>query len=155
MVNVHALGGRAMLESAREAMAAGAKRPLLIAVTVLTSMAASDLRDVGIDVEPAEMVMRLAGLAHACALDGVVCSAQEAAALRARFAAPFKLVTPGIRPGGAAMDDQQRITTPAQAISLGADYLVIGRPITRAPDPLAALVAINAEIAAATAAAGR
>jgi orotidine-5'-phosphate decarboxylase len=155
MVNVHALGGRAMLDAARNALGASAQRPLLIGVTVLTSMAASDLREIGIGVEPAELVLRLAGLVQTCGLDGVVCSAQEASALRARFAPPFKLVTPGIRPSAVASDDQQRITTPSQAIALGADYLVVGRPITRAPDPLAALAAINAEAAAAAAAAGR
>jgi orotidine-5'-phosphate decarboxylase len=152
MLNVHALGGRAMLHAARDALAAGAQRPLLIAVTVLTSMNAPDLREVGIDASPADAVTQLAGLVHTCGLDGVVCSAQEAQALRARFAAPFRLVTPGIRPGGADGDDQQRITTPAQAITSGSDYLVIGRPITRAPDPLAALAAINAEVAQALAA---
>jgi orotidine-5'-phosphate decarboxylase len=155
MVNVHALGGRAMLESAREALGDAAHRPLLIGVTVLTSMSASDLREVGIDAQPAETVLRLAGLVHGCGLDGVVCSAQEARALRDRFASPFKLVTPGIRPSGAANDDQQRITTPSQAIALGADYLVVGRPITRAADPLAALAAINAEVVSAMAVASR
>ncbi len=147
MLNVHALGGRAMLQAARDALAGAAHRPLLIGVTVLTSMNAADLREVGVDAAPADAVMRLAGLVHDSGLDGVVCSAQEAQALRARFAAPFRLVTPGIRPGGASGDDQQRITTPAQAIALGADYLVVGRPITRAPDPLAALARINAEVA--------
>jgi orotidine-5'-phosphate decarboxylase len=155
MVNVHALGGRAMLESAREALSGAARRPLLVGVTVLTSMSASDLREVGIDAQPAQTVLRLARLVHGCGLDGVVCSAQEASALRERFAAPFKLVTPGIRPSGAVNDDQQRITTPTQAIAFGADYLVVGRPITRAPDPLAALAAINAEVASAIAAASR
>jgi orotidine-5'-phosphate decarboxylase len=151
MLNVHALGGRTMLEAARDALAGTTQRPLLIGVTVLTSLAASDLREIGIDDAPAEMVLRLAGLVHACGLDGVVCSAQEAQALRARYPVPFTLVTPGIRPGGASGDDQQRITTPAQAIALGADHLVVGRPITRAPDPLAALHAINAEVARALA----
>ena len=152
MLNVHALGGRAMLQAARAALAGSAQPPMLIAVTVLTSMDAADLREVGIDASPAAAVMRLSELAHECGLDGVVCSAQEAHALRSRFAAPFGLVTPGIRPGGASGDDQQRITTPGQAIALGADYLVIGRPITRAPDPLAALGAINAEVSQALAA---
>jgi orotidine-5'-phosphate decarboxylase len=152
MLNVHALGGRAMLQAARDALAGAAQRPLLIGVTVLTSMNAADLREVGIDAAPADAVMRLAGLAHDCGLDGVVCSAQEAQVLRARFAAPFRLVTPGIRPGGTSGDDQQRVTTPAQAIALGADYLVVGRPITRAPDPLAALARIDAEVTQALAA---
>lgn len=147
MLNVHALGGRAMMRAAREALAAVSRPPLLIGVTVLTSMEAADLREVGVDAAPADMVLRLAQLVHDCGLDGVVCSAREAQLLRARLQPPFKLVTPGIRPAGAAGDDQQRVTTPAQAIALGADYLVIGRPITRAADPLAALHAINAELA--------
>jgi orotidine-5'-phosphate decarboxylase len=155
MLNVHALGGRAMLEAARDALGGGAQRPLLIGVTVLTSMGQADLHEVGLDAEPAQLVLRLAGLAHGCGLDGVVCSAQEAHALRTRFPPPFRLVTPGIRPRSAASDDQQRITTPSEAIELGADYLVVGRPITRAADPLAALAAIDAEIAGASAAARR
>ena len=151
MLNVHALGGRTMLEAARNALSGATARPLLIGVTVLTSLAAPDLREIGIDATPADMVLRLAGLVQACGLDGVVCSAQEAQALRARYPVPFTLVTPGIRPGGASGDDQQRITTPAEAIALGASHLVVGRPITRAPDPLAALLAINAEVARALA----
>jgi orotidine-5'-phosphate decarboxylase len=147
MLNVHALGGPAMLEAARDALAGRSRPPLLIGVTILTSMAEADLRAVGIDATPADMVLRLAELVRRCGLDGVVCSAQEAAALRKNIPPPFKLVTPGIRPGGSAQDDQQRTTTPLQALALGADYLVIGRPITRADDPLAALQAINAELA--------
>jgi orotidine-5'-phosphate decarboxylase len=152
MLNVHALGGRAMLQAARAALPSDGPRPLVIAVTVLTSMNAADLREVGIDAEPEAAVLRLAALAEACGLDGVVCSAREAASLRSRLAAPFALVTPGIRPGGSGADDQQRVTTPAQAIALGADYLVVGRPVTRAADPLAALAAINAEVSQALAA---
>jgi orotidine-5'-phosphate decarboxylase len=147
MLNVHALGGRAMLQAARDALAAVGTPPLLIGVTVLTSMGEADLREMGIAQTPAQLVLRLAGLVHECGLDGVVCSAREAAALRSRFPPQFALVTPGIRPRGAAGDDQSRITTPAEALACGADYLVIGRPITRAPDPLAALRAINAEVA--------
>jgi orotidine-5'-phosphate decarboxylase len=109
-------------------------------------MSAADLPEVGLAGSPHEVVLRLAGLARECGLDGVVCSAQEAAALRARFGREFCLVTPGIRPAEAAQDDQNRVATPREAIAAGADYLVIGRPITRAPDPLAALRTINAEI---------
>lgn len=147
MVNVHALGGRNMLLAAREAVEGAARRPLLIGVTVLTSMSESDLREVGILATPMDLVGRLAMLAQDCGLDGVVCSAQEGPPLRRLVRADFRLVTPGIRPAGASSDDQQRIATPAQAVVGGADYLVIGRPITRAPDPLAALDAINAEVA--------
>lgn len=147
MLNVHALGGRAMMEAAREAVAKSAKRPKLIAVTLLTSMGAADLSDVGIAGTPQEAVLRLARLAQASGLDGVVCSPQEAAVLRRQCGKGFTLVTPGVRPADAAKDDQQRIATPRQAVADGADYLVIGRPITRAPDPLAALRAINAGIA--------
>lgn len=146
MLDVHALGGTAMLEAARDALAGRPQRPLLVGVTVLTSMTAQDLHAVGIDATPAATVLRLAELVHRCGLDGVVCSAQEAAALRTRFPAPFALVTPGIRPCGSAQDDQQRTATPSQAVALGADFLVIGRPITRAADPLAALRAVNAEL---------
>lgn len=149
MLNVHALGGRAMLQAAREAVETSSRRPLLIGVTVLTSMSESDLHEVGIAATPMDTVARLARLTQDCGLDGVVCSAQESAMLRKIVRADFKLVTPGIRPAGAASDDQQRITTPAQAVIGGSDYLVIGRPIARAPDPLAALAAINAEIAGA------
>lgn len=146
MLNVHALGGRAMMEAGRAAFESQARRPLLIAVTILTSMGERELREVGIAGDPADAVTRLARLAQASGLDGVVCSAQEARVLRSALGDAFKLVTPGIRPAGASNADQQRVTTPAQAIALGADYLVVGRPITRAPDPLAALDAIRAEI---------
>jgi orotidine-5'-phosphate decarboxylase len=146
MLNVHALGGHAMLVAAREAVAAAATPPKLIAVTVLTSMGQDDLSAVGISGTPEAAVLRLAALARAAGLDGVVCSAREARALRAACGESFCLVTPGIRPSGGGADDQQRVMTPAQAISAGADYLVIGRPITRAPDPLAALEAVEREI---------
>ena len=148
MLNVHALGGRAMLEAARDAVAAsGERRPRLIAVTLLTSLSAQDMRDVGIEGAPAAAVLRLARLAQASGLDGVVCSAQEAALLRRESGKAFCLVTPGIRPAQSAEDDQQRVMTPAAAIAAGADYLVIGRPVTQAPDPVGALAAINREIA--------
>ena len=146
MLNVHALGGRAMLEAARDAVGAGAGRPRLIAVTLLTSMGPADLQDVGIAGDPASAVLRLARLAKASGLDGVVCSAQEAQLLRRECGSRFYLVTPGIRPAQSGRDDQQRVLTPAAAIAAGADYLVIGRPVTQAPDPAAALAAINHEI---------
>jgi len=139
MVNVHALGGRRMLEAARAALAHVERRPQLIAVTILTSLAQDDLHDIGIESTPAQMVSRLARLTQACGLDGVVCSAQEAATLRSQCGADFRLVTPGIRPAQAAADDQARIMTPSAALAAGASYLVIGRPITQAPDPLQAL----------------
>ena len=149
MVNVHALGGRAMLEAARDAVAALPRAPRLIAVTVLTSMDARALAEVGIPQAPEEEVARLAALAADCGLDGVVCSPLEAAALRAARGPGFLLVTPGVRPAGAERGDQRRATTPAEAVAAGADYLVVGRPVTRAPDPMAALAAIEAELAGA------
>jgi orotidine-5'-phosphate decarboxylase len=147
MINVHALGGRAMMTAAREALAGSKARPRIVAVTLLTSMGTADMAEVGLGGNPQEAVLRLARLTQACGLDGVVCSAQEAAALRRQCGPEFSLVTPGIRPAEAGHDDQNRVATPRQAIADGADYLVIGRPITQAPDPLAALRAINAEIA--------
>jgi orotidine-5'-phosphate decarboxylase len=146
MVNVHALGGRKMMEAARDAVAASSRPPKLIAVTVLTSMAQDDLAGIGITATPAEMVLRLATLARDSGLDGVVCSAQEAALLRQHCGNNFSLVTPGIRPADAASDDQSRIMTPAAALKNGASYLVIGRPITKAVDPLLALQNISKEI---------
>ena len=147
MINVHALGGRAMMEAARAALARRGAKPKLVAVTLLTSMGAADMAETGLAGSPQEAVARLARLTQACGLDGVVCSAQEAAGLRRSLGREFCLVTPGIRPAGAEGDDQKRVATPRQAIASGADYLVIGRPITRAPDPLAALRAVDAEIA--------
>jgi len=154
MLNVHASGGQAMMAAARDAVAktaaeTGLPKPLLIAVTVLTSLDAADLAAIGIDATPEAQVLRLARLAQGEGLDGVVCSAREAPALRAACGAAFKLVTPGIRPAGASAQDQARVMTPAAALAAGADYLVIGRPITGAADPLAALAAINASIAGA------
>jgi orotidine-5'-phosphate decarboxylase len=147
MLNVHALGGRAMLQAAREAVSAQTRPPKLIAVTLLTSMAADDLYDVGISGAPLDAVLRLAQLSKASGLDGVVCSAQEAALLKRECGSKFHLVTPGIRPAQGATQDQQRVMTPAAAIAAGSDYLVIGRPVTQASDPVAALDAINREIA--------
>ncbi len=146
MMNVHASGGRRMMTAAQEALAGLPDRPLLIAVTVLTSMSAEDLGEVGVAAAPADQVLRLARLTQACKLDGVVSSAQEAALLRADLGADFRLVTPGIRPAGAAVDDQRRVMTPAEALRAGATDLVIGRPITAAADPLAALKQIQADI---------
>ena len=146
MINVHAFGGRPMLVAAREALAAATQPPKLIAVTVLTSMTAGDLGELGIAGSPVDASTRLARLAQSCGLDGVVCSAQEAKALRRECGSAFCLVTPGIRPAHGPQDDQQRVMSPGAALANGADYLVIGRPITRAPDPLAALREINREI---------
>ncbi|QOZ83605.1 MULTISPECIES: orotidine-5'-phosphate decarboxylase [Chromobacterium] len=146
MVNVHASGGRRMMEAAREALAPYSQRPLLIAVTVLTSMEAVDLAEIGIAVSPQEHVLRLATLTRDCGLDGVVCSAQEAGELKAALGRDFKLVTPGIRLADSEADDQRRVMTPTTALAAGSDYLVIGRPITRAADPLAVLRAINQDI---------
>ena len=146
MVNVHALGGRKMLTAAADAMAKTGNPPKLIAVTMLTSMAQEDLADIGIQATPAEMVLRLATLTHDCGLDGVVCSAQEAALLRKSCGEKFILVTPGIRPAQASLDDQSRVMTPQAALQAGSSYLVIGRPITQAADPLQALLNINKEI---------
>ena len=148
MVNVHASGGSRMLNAAREALISyGPRRPKLIAVTVLTSMSDADLAELGLACGATAQVERLARLTRDCGLDGVVCSAREAAQMKHDLGADFITVTPGIRPSGFAADDQQRTMTPAAAVAAGADYLVIGRPITRAAEPLAALAAINAEIA--------
>ncbi len=146
MINVHAGGGRTMMQAAREALVSAHPAPKLIAVTVLTSLGAEDLRELGHAETPQALAERWARLAAASGMDGVVCSAQEAPALRRACGAAFCLVTPGIRLADAAQDDQKRIVTPAAAVANGADYLVIGRPITRAADPLAVLYAINAEI---------
>lgn len=146
MVNVHASGGAHMMHEARAAIDKNSHRPLLIAVTVLTSMSDKDLKQVGVMQPAVEQVMVLAELANSCGLDGVVCSAHEAQAVKNKFGGGFKLVTPGIRPGGSDKNDQSRVMTPAAAIKAGSDYLVIGRPITHATDPLQALMAIDEEI---------
>ena len=143
MVNLHASGGRRMMEAARERLAGVTAPPLLIAVTLLTSLDASDLEAIGCPGEPRLRVLRLASLARDAGLDGIVCSPQEAASVRTALGESFVLVTPGVRPAGAAVDDQKRVMTPAEALAAGADYLVIGRPITAAPDPVAALVKIE------------
>ncbi len=143
MVNVHASGGRRMMEACREVLnKRTGQRPLLTAVTVLTSLEQEDLQEVGIDIEPMVQVQRLARLTQECGLDGVVCSAREAKALRNTLGDDLQLVTPGIRPADASADDQKRIVTPAQAMENGSTYLVIGRPITSAADPAQALDAI-------------
>lgn len=146
MLNVHALGGAAMMQAAREGVEIVARRPFLIAVTVLTSMSTTDLKDLGIVKPLPQIVDQLARNAISNGLDGVVCSAQEAPALRANIGDSALLVTPGIRPDWASADDQQRIVTPQQALADGASYLVIGRPITRHKDPAKALEMISASI---------
>lgn len=146
MMNVHAGGGPRMMQAAREALEGLPQRPRLIAVTVLTSMGEDELRAIGVEANARQQVMRLAALTRDSGLDGVVCSAQEAPLLRASLGRDFLLVTPGIRPAGSATGDQTRILTPGAAIAAGSDYLVIGRPITQAADPLAALEAISHEI---------
>jgi orotidine-5'-phosphate decarboxylase len=148
MVNVHASGGRRMMEAAGNALAACSQPPLLTAVTVLTSMDSTDLNEIGVRVAPDQQVINLAGLAKDSGLDGVVCSAQEATSLKAAMGSDFLLVTPGIRPAGSVAGDQRRVMTPLQALQAGSDYLVIGRPITGATDPLAALQKLNEEIGA-------
>lgn len=136
MVNVHASGGARMMQAARDALTPfGKDAPLLIAVTVLTSMEASDLADIGITLSPAEHAERLARLTQQCGLDGVVCSAQEAVRFKSELGRSFKFVTPGIRPEGSEAGDQRRIMTPQQAQQAGVDYMVIGRPITQSTNP--------------------
>ncbi len=147
MVNVHASGGSQMMTKAKQALDHyGDEAPLLIAVTVLTSMGQEDLHGLGINKTPAEQVNFLANLTKQSGLDGVVCSAWEAEQLKSDLGKEFKLITPGIRPAGAAQDDQQRIMTPKKAIDVGVDYLVIGRPITKAADPHLVLQQINSTI---------
>lgn len=152
IMTIHAGGGPAMMRAAAEAASEAAKeqnvkRPLVVGVTVLTSLDTDDLTAVGQSGPPAEQVVRLASLARACGLDGVVCSPKEAASVRAACGPDFKLVVPGIRPSLSLSGDQKRAAGPADAVSAGADYLVIGRPITRAPDPAAAARAMAATLA--------
>ena len=148
MLDVHASGGRPMLKAARDAVAAtaaetGRTRPLLVAVTVLTSLDQAALHETGIDLDAGRHVLKLAALTRDCGLDGIVCSAMEASSMRSAFGPDFALVTPGIRLAGSASDDQSRVATPEVAAQNGADYLVIGRPITAAADPVATLAQIN------------
>lgn len=147
MINVHAIGGRAMMQAAREAIESASRKPKLIAVTVLTRMTESDLHEVGIEASPQAQVLKLAQLAGDCGLDGVVCSAHEAGKVRDRVGSRFLRVTPGIRLPDDSTGDQKRVMTPRIAIESGASYLVIGRSVTRAADPLAVLARINREIA--------
>jgi orotidine-5'-phosphate decarboxylase len=153
MLTVHALGGPAMLRAAMAAAfrlgeASGAERPRVVAVTVLTSMDATDLAALGLSGTVSDAVGRLAGIAQDCGVDGVVSSAHEVERLRAQCGAEFRLVVPGIRPAWSSTDDQKRIVTPGEAVALGADYLVVGRPITRADEPVEAARRIVAEMAA-------
>lgn len=146
MLNVHALGGSAMLRVAREALGDAPERPRLIAVTLLTSMGAHDMAEIGLDGSPRDAVLRLARITHAAGLDGAVCSAQEAPLLKQALGQDFCLVTPGIRPASTEQGDQQRVMTPLAALAAGSDYLVIGRPITQAAHPLKALQDIHNDI---------
>ncbi len=146
MMNLHASGGRRMMETARERLARRSSAPLLVAVTILTSLAAEDIAEVGFSGEPSENVLRLARLTRDSGLDGVVCSPREAVEIRRAIGEAFLLVTPGVRPQSAAADDQRRVMTPGEAIAAGSSYLVVGRPITGAEDPIDALKRINAEI---------
>jgi orotidine-5'-phosphate decarboxylase len=146
MVNVHALGGRRMMEAAREAVASANHQPLLIAVTILTSMGEKDLQEIGLDADPEKNVLRLALLAESSGLDGVVCSPREVKSLREKVDDSFALITPGVRPAGVSTDDQIRVTTPEDAIRAGSSYLVVGRPITQAENPRVTLENINLAI---------
>ena len=151
MVNVHAAGGTEMMRAAKAAASeggdkAGTEPPLVVAVTVLTSLGPVELEEIGLAGGPEAAALRLARLSASCGLDGVVCSPLEAPALRRAFGPAFRLVTPGIRPAGVTANDQARILTPEAAVAAGADFLVIGRPITEAADPVAALASINAAL---------
>lgn len=143
MMNVHTLGGGAMMAAAREAVGHVADRPILIGVTLLTSIDQHSFNQIGWQGSMTDTVLRLANLAKQNGLDGVVCSAQEVPQLRAQHGNDFQLITPGIRPANSEQDDQHRTMTPAQALAAGSSYLVIGRPITAAADPMAALQAIE------------
>lgn len=147
MLTLHTSGGREMMARAREAQAAAKPDLLLLGVTVLTSMDGAGLSEIGVGTDPAVQVSRLARVAVDAGLRGLVCSPLEVATLRGELPADVQLVTPGIRPGGAATQDQKRIMTPAEAARVGSSYIVVGRPILQAPDPAAAAVAISAELA--------
>jgi orotidine-5'-phosphate decarboxylase len=146
MVNIHASGGVKMMQAARDALTKFSQPPHLIAVTVLTSLTDAELKDIGLNVTAEKQVQRLALLTRQTGLDGVVCSPKEIKVLREMMGENFLLVTPGIRPIGSAQNDQQRTLTPSQALDLGANYLVIGRPITTAPDPVVALQEIQCSL---------
>lgn len=147
MLNVHASGGLEMMQAARQAVNNSETKPLLIAVTVLTSMNQAALAQIGVTGDLQDHVIRLAKLTQQAGLDGVVCSAAETPELREKLGKDFCLVTPGIRPESASLDDQKRVATPKAALMMGSSYLVIGRPITQAENPLKALTAIHAECA--------
>jgi orotidine-5'-phosphate decarboxylase len=146
MMNVHTLGGPAMMTAARDALAQDENRPLLIGVTLLTSMDEATFQHIGLTGTISDTVLRLAQLADQSGLDGVVCSAQEATQLRTQHGEQFQLVTPGIRPANSDTGDQHRTMTPAEAVAAGSSYLVIGRPITGANNPMQALEAIEASL---------
>src|SRR5258705_13871594 len=148
IINVHASGGGAMMRAAVEAASSVRPKPMLLAVTVLTSLDAADLAAMGVSGTPLEQVVRLARLTKESGIDGVVCSPQEIAAVRAACGPDFVIVTPGVRPAGGALDDQRRVMTPKRALEAGADFLVIGRPITGAADPAEAAKSILAELRA-------
>ena len=150
LVNVHASGGIEMMRAAREAAGSGKSRPALLAVTILTSLDAKALRAIGMPGSPASRATALAQLAKRAGMDGVVASAQEVRAIRRACGPKFLIVVPGIRPAATAANDQSRVATPAEAIRAGADYLVVGRPITAAQNPRAAAVAVANEIAIAS-----
>jgi orotidine-5'-phosphate decarboxylase len=150
MINVHAAGGRRMMEAATEAVAIstlpGRDKPILIAVTMLTSMSAAELPEIGLEADSDAVVARYAALAHASGMDGIVCSAQESPQMKQKCGAAFQLITPGIRLADDAKGDQSRVVTPVDAIKMGSDFLVIGRSVTNAKDPIATLAAINHSI---------
>lgn len=146
MINVHASGGAKMMQAAKQALQGFENPPKLIAVTVLTSMDKAQLSGTGVNADPDQQVLHLARLAADSGLDGVVCSAQEAGLLRKALGDDFLLVTPGIRPEGSDQGDQSRVMTPAQARDAGVSYVVVGRPITQAADPLAVIAQINAAL---------
>lgn len=150
MMTLHASGGVAMMKAARQAVGTAKKRPMLLGVTILTSLDEAALRDVGISGPPESRVVALATLAKQAGLDGVVASAHEVQAIRTACGAKFLIVVPGVRPASASVGDQARVATPAQAIRNGANYLVVGRPITEAPNPRAAALAIAEEIKSAS-----
>jgi len=149
LMTIHASGGAAMMEAAREALAGKKHRPALLGVTILTSLDATALHRIGISGSPASRALALARLAKASGLDGVVASAHEVRAIRRACGPKFLIVVPGVRSSGAAVNDQSRVATPAQAIRNGADYIVVGRPITKARDPRQAALSIANEIASA------
>ena len=146
MLNVHSLGGRSMMEAAKEGVLSASHQPKLIAVTILTSHSEQDLADIGLAGPIQARVEALAGLTQQSGLDGVVCSAMEAPSLRKLMSSPFDLVTPGIRPAGSDLGDQKRVMTPKEAIDAGSTYLVMGRPITQSDDPIDTLNRLNEEL---------